>query len=620
MAGIQPFGRDRVIEELRLREFGVIDEAELELGPGLTVVTGETGAGKTMLLTGLSLLWGGRADSSVVRAGASKAMVEAHVSVAGSREVIERVEGAGGEVDVDESGTQRLIIGRTVAAGGGSKAYLGGRSVPAGVLADVGNSLFAVHGQDDQQRLVNPRHQRALLDAYAGPESLPILTRYREAYAALRDVDVALNRDESEERRRLQELDLLTFGIEEIDALSLQTAEDVSIAAEIDRLAHVESLQTAAAQAHEALRGDEVDESADALSLVVTARRRLDAVAEYDPRLAALVAQLDDVVVVLSDTTAAIAAYLDSTESDPARLDHLNQRRSDLARLTRKYGEDVDAVIAWREDAGKRIEDLQSADAELDRLAAKRSELIAVLTELAATLTGVRTKAAAAFESEVMVELRALSMPDATFRIDIRGSGPTDASFGPDGVDEVEFLLAAHPGMEPVTLSKGASGGERSRVMLAIEVVLAGADPVPTMVFDEVDAGVGGRAAVEVGRRLARLARTTQVLVVTHLPQVAAFGDQHIRVIKGGDGRVTRSSVTTLDPEERASELARMLAGLEDSDTARAHANELLDMAYAEKSSWTTSVLKSPLSKSPVSKTVSTPTAPKGSRRGRNVE
>ena len=577
-----------MIEDLHLRELGVIDEAVLELGPGLTVITGETGAGKTMVLTGLALLWGGRADSSVVRAGASKASVDGQVSVTGIPDVIDRVEDAGGEVEVDKSGVQRLVLGRTVASGGGSKAYVGGRAVPAGVLADLGSALFAVHGQDDQQRLMNPKHQRSLLDAYAGEEARVLLTQYRESYARLRELDAVLDRDETDERQRLQELDLLAFGIDEVDAVAPQAGEDVAVSEAIERLGHAESLASAAAAAHTLLHGDDLEARPDALSLVSDARQRLDAVARHDSAMAGFVQQLDDVVAVLGDVSASIAAYLDTVESDPNRLDQFNDRRAELTRLTRKYGTTIDEVIGWREDAGKRLDLLRSAGADIEALVVMRGELVQSLSGVAAGLSEVRQRVAREFEKAVMVELHALSMPEAVFRIDVRQVSRAESSLGHDGIDEVEFLLAAHTGGEPVSLARSASGGERSRVLLAIEVVLAGADPVPTMVFDEVDAGVGGRAAVEVGRRLARLARTTQVLVVTHLPQVAAFGDQHIRVTKGSDGRVTRSSVTELDSGAREGELARMLAGLEDSQTARAHAAELLEMVAVEKSSWTT--------------------------------
>ncbi len=582
-----------MIEELHLRELGIIDEATLEFGPGLTVVTGETGAGKTMVLTGLALLLGGRADSSTVRSGATKASVEGHVTVTGPAglvdRVLSRVEDAGGDVEVDAAKVPRLIVARSLSAQGGSKAYLGGRSVPAGVLADVGESLFAVHGQDDQQRLMSPRHQRALLDSYAGEQVRAPLDKYRQSYAALRDIEAALNRDESVERQRLQELDVLRFGIEEVNAAAPFAGEDHAIGSEIERLAHSESLREATSQAHDVLHGDDADDAADAVALIVSARRLLESVQQHDMALVALATQLGDAVAVLADVSAELATYADSIDADPARLESLQQRRADLTRLTRKYGATVDEVIEWREEAAKRLERLETAGADLDELAAKRKTLLKTLHSVADKLSGARRTAAEAFESAVLQEIKALSMPDAAFSAVVR-TGPSVkvADFGPDGVDEVEFLLAAHVGAEPVGVARSASGGERSRVMLAIEVVLAGADPVATMVFDEVDAGVGGRAAVEVGRRLARLARSTQVLVVTHLPQVAAFGDQHIRVTKNHDGRVTRSSVTNLKEDERTRELARMLAGLEDSDTALAHASELLEMAQAEKTSWRT--------------------------------
>ncbi|GAA3757053.1 DNA repair protein RecN (Recombination protein N) [Spinactinospora alkalitolerans] len=565
-----------MLEEVRIQGLGVIDDAVLELSPGFTVVTGETGAGKTMVVTGLGLLFGGRADPQRVRPGADRAVVEGRLSVPREGRVAERVAEAGGELDDDV-----LILTRTVSAEGRSRATSGGRSAPVSLLAYLADDLVAVHGQSDQQRLLRQERQRAALDRYAGERLTKTANAYGAAYRRHREVAEALGELTTRARERAQEADVLRFGLEEITAAEPRPGEDAELLAEETRLGHADALRVAATTAHEALAGDPAasEVQADVAGLLAAARQALTAVREHDADLAAVADRLDEASYVLSDAATELASYAESVEADPARLAAVQERRSLLGQLSRKYGETADEVLAWAEQAAKRLGELEGDDDRIDALRAEEEELRGSLTLLADELTEIRGDAAERFGSAVTEELTALAMPHA--RVTVRVS--TGGEFGPHGRDDIELLLAPHPSAPPLPLHKGASGGELSRVMLAIEVVFAGADPVPTFVFDEVDAGVGGKAAVEIGRRLARLARRAQVIVVTHLPQVAAFADAHLVVEKSNDGMVTASGVTRLDRTGRVRELSRMLAGLEDSELGRAHAEELLMIAAADR-------------------------------------
>jgi len=584
-----------VLEEVRITGLGVIEDAVLELSSGFTVVTGETGAGKTMVVTGLGLMFGGRADPARVRPGAERATVEGRLRIDPGGRVAQQVLEAGGELD-DEGGS--LIVSRSVSAEGRSRAYAGGRSVPVSLLTYLADDLVAVHGQADQQQLLRPGRQRQALDRYAGSELHAVLTDYQRAYQRHREVRAELDELTRAARERAAEAEDLRRGLAEIERAEPAEGEDALLLAEEDRLAHADALHAAATTAHEALLGDPASgsfEAADAVSLLASGRQALEAVAEHDPALAGLAARLSEASYLVSDVAAELASYVQSVDSDPARLAAVQERRAELTRLIRTYGgqmpgpaagpdgaaavPDLSAVLAWAKQAGARLTELEGDDDRIATLAGEEAGLAAAVAELAGQLTELRRAAAESFAAGVTAELSALAMPHARLAVAVVPAG----EFGPHGADEVEIRLAAHPGAPMLPLSKGASGGELSRVMLAIEVVFAGADPVPTFVFDEVDAGVGGKAAVEIGRRLARLARLAQVIVVTHLPQVAAFADAHLVIEKADDGSVTRSGLTRLDDAGRVTELSRMLAGLEDSEFGRAHAGELLAAAAAER-------------------------------------
>jgi len=586
-----------MLEEVRITGLGVIDDALLELSPGFTALTGETGAGKTMVVTGLGLLFGGRADPARVRPGAQRASVDGRLRTDPDGRVARQVEEAGGELDEDGS----LMLTRTVSVEGRSRAFAGGRSVPVSLLTYLADDLVAVHGQSDQQQLLRPGRQREALDRYAGPELTAVLVDYQGAFNRHRKVHAELASLTSEARSRAAEAEALRAGLTEIEKVEPAAGEELALRAEEERLANADSLHAGATAAHEALLGDPATgaEGADAVTLLGHARQALETVRRHDAEIDGVAGRLSEAAYLIADVAAELASYIQSIDADPARLAAVQERRAALGRLIRAYGpggiaaringspaaapaagspeeaDDVAAVLDWARRAAARVAELDTDDDKIAALTAEEAELAGQVTELATRLTELRRAAGEKFAEDVTAELTALAMPHA--RISVALSALDE--LGAYGGDDVELRLAAHPGAPPLPLHKGASGGELSRVMLAIEVVFAGADPVPTFVFDEVDAGVGGKAAVEIGRRLARLARLAQVIVVTHLPQVAAFADTHLVVAKSDDGTVTSSGVVRLGYDARVRELSRMLAGLEDSEFGQAHAAELLAMA-----------------------------------------
>lgn len=556
---------------IRLSSLGVIEEAELELSSGFTVITGETGAGKTMVVTALGLLRGERSDSGLVRHGAAQARVEAAVDVPAGSPLEEIVTEAGGVIEEGE-----LLLGRVLSSQGRSRAFVGGSSVPATVLSAVSDELVAVHGQSDQHRLLRAAEQRSALDQFAGDDFTALFGDFAPKFARLRAIDRRVDELRIHAQERARELDLLTFGLDEIAAVEPLDGEDEALLAEEGRLAHAEALVFAAQRAHDALAGDDA-ETEGARSLVAGALSALDGVHGHDAELDALTVRAHEVAILLDEVGGELSSYASRVELDPARLAVVQERRAAVTGLQRKYGPTMDDVFAWRDKSSARLAELSDDDSAIDALTAERETLEPDVMSLARQMSKARAKAARTLGELVTAELGALSMPHA--RLDVEVASREDDKLTPYGLDDVDFLFAANNGMQARALSKGASGGELSRLMLALEVVLVDQRTVPTLVFDEVDAGIGGKAAVEVGRRLGRLAQHAQVLAVTHLPQVAAFADHHFHVQKDDDGFVTSSSVVALDGEARVDELARMLAGQEDSATAQAHARELLDLA-----------------------------------------
>jgi DNA repair protein RecN (Recombination protein N) len=576
-----------MIHELRIRGLGVIDEAVIPFAPGLTVLTGETGAGKTMVLTGLGLIRGDKADAGLVRTGSDHADVDAEwrlPATAGhgwARAVLDRLEEAGGSCEA-EGPDLVLLLGRSVAAGGRSRAFAGGRSVPASTLAELGESLMAVHGQADQLLIRDPRRQRELLDLFAGRDMLALKTQYAADFARWRTAAREL-RDLIEHRQeREREAALLRHGIDEIAAVEPVPGEDEALKAQASVLAHATDLLAEVGSAHADLMGGDDAAEGSVTDLLTRARRSIERARALDESLASTVEHLDRIIESVSVAAGELAAYARDVDADPARQAEVEERRQAISALKRRYGPELDDVLAWWAAAQESVSAVDGADARGAELAAEVDALRARVVSGAEALTAQRRAAGDRLGAAVTAELHDLAMPDAAVTVAIDTTDDPE-SFTAEGADTVSMLLTPHSGSEARPLGKGASGGELSRIMLAIEVVLAGVDSVPSFVFDEVDAGIGGRVAVEVGRRLARLARTSQVIVVTHLPQVAAFADQHVVVAKDGSGQVTASSVAVVDGPERVRELVRMLSGLEDSQSGAEHAAELLALAEEDR-------------------------------------
>lgn len=585
-----------MLTEIRIESLGAISVAVGEFDRGLTVLTGETGTGKTMVVTGLQLLGGARADATRVRSGADRAVVEGRFTTTDLDEAMvvkleEMLDASGAERDEDGS----VIALRSVSRDGPSRAYLGGRSVPAKSLGDFTAGLLTLHGQNDQLRLIRPEEQCGALDRFA--KAGPALERY----CKLRDAWLSARRDLLDRRNRMRELaleaDRLTFALNEIDAVDPQPGEDDALVADIVRLSELDTLREAAATARAALSLDDTDGAGlGATDSLGKAKAALEST--EDPKLVALAGQIGEVLTVLVDAAGELGGFLEELPVDASALESKLARQAELRTLTRKYAADVDGVMRWAQESRQRLAQLDVSEEGLTALAARADELGRELARAAVDLSTTRRKAAKRLAKEVTAELSGLAMADAQFTIDVSmdAASVSDDSAalmlpsgevvraGADGIDQVEFGFAAHRGMDQLPLAKSASGGELSRVMLALEVVLATSRKEAagtTMVFDEVDAGVGGRAAVQIGRRLARLARTHQVIVVTHLPQVAAYADVHLVVHAAGPKGT--SVVRRLGGDERVAELARMLAGLGESDSGRAHARELLEAAQKDE-------------------------------------
>lgn len=552
-----------MIENLSIRSLGVISSAQLELTKGFTAITGETGAGKTMLLTGLGLLLGERADSSVVRSGEKQLVVEGRI-ISADKNLHARLEDLGAEVEAGE-----ILINRIVSSDGRSKAAIGGISVPVSVLNSVAQELVAVHGQSEQIRLRSLAKQRDALDAFGGEKLLQALGAYYQVFQQYKELQQRLERLRSSSEQDAFKIERLKEQIAELQRIAPVEGELQEVSGQLERLSNVESLRLAASEVYEIVAGEELD----VRSQLGRAKRTLES--SSDPKLRDLAQQIADATAVVNEIALDISSYLTDLDADPQTLDALQRRKAELTALERKYGSTSDELSQLLPSLQAELLDLDSSDEQLEKLEIQLAATESHLAKAAGQLSELRISAAEKLAKSVSEELAKLAMADAKLSISVSPSGEFD-SFG---ADRVEFLLMNHAGSEPRPLSKGASGGELSRIMLAIELVLAGKQPLPTMIFDEVDAGVGGAAAVELGRRLKKLADSTQVIVVTHLPQVAAFADQQIQIFKDQSGGVSASSVRVLSSEERVKELARMLSGSSDSEVALSHAKELLSQA-----------------------------------------
>lgn len=562
-----------MIEELEIRDLGVIAHSVLPLQPGFTAITGETGAGKTMVVAALTQLMGARSDASMVRRGAERSRITGIIRTV-NRDVAEIVDEVGGEVADGE-----LILGRTVSAEGRSRATVGGSAAPAAALTRLAPHLFALHGQSDQLRLQSAAAQREMLDRFGGDA----LTRVRDEHVGVfrERVACATRREQlvSEQRERVREAEQLRAEVDEIRAADPRDGEDEELRHRIERLGNIEALRTAADTARFALSASGDDPFAqDLTSLLARALQALEA-ERADPELNRIAAMLESVQVQIDEAASDLASMSNSLDEEgPEELARASERLETIHSLTRKYGATLAEVLDYADQAEARLADIGSDDLTIEQLGARLDELQQREDSLAGELTELRSVAARDLSERVTVELRALALPEAQMRVQVSPAAPAA-----HGRDEVLLMLAPHSGSDFRPIHKGASGGELSRIMLALEVTIAEVDPVPTFVFDEVDAGVGGEAAIEIGRRLRRLAERSQVIVVTHLAQVAAFAHHHLGVTKDSAGGFTESSCRPLEGDDRLHEMARLLSGMSDSTSALEHAQELLLLGSGTK-------------------------------------
>ena len=565
------------LEEISIRNLGIIEQSELELGRGLNVLTGETGAGKTMILTALTLVLGGKSDSSLVRHGSERLVATAQFSVTSNSQ--EKLDEIGAETDGSS-----LIVTRTVNSDGKSKASCGGVTVPAGTLADVTEPLIEIHGQSANAQIVKPARQRELLDRFGGSEIAKAISEYQEIYGHYSELKDRIKTMKASANKRDGEIAELEEFLTAWGKLKAVRNEASTVEDEIKRLSSVEDLRVASSGALSSLDAEE----SGALNLLHSARRFLDAAKGKDSRLEEIAERVSESLFILDDASTDLASYATGLEADPERLDILQNRKAEISLFIKRWGgagrlDDELVLLAAKAKTGKEsIADLKGGD---DRIAELESELVKVKKSLLASaqsLTKSRRDAALSLSKAVTTEIQALSMPHTQFFAEVMspdyGSALKESDFSVLGCDEISMQIQGQIDGPKIALGKGASGGEMSRIMLGLEVVIANSHPVGTYIFDEVDAGVGGKAAIEVGKRLHALAQNAQVIVVTHLPQVAAWADTHFVVRKSSDGSVVQSGVSKLAQSERVEEIARMLAGLEESSSAREHAAELLAM------------------------------------------
>jgi DNA repair protein RecN (Recombination protein N) len=552
-----------MLRHLQIRDFAIIEALELDFSPGLTVLTGETGAGKSIIVDALELLCGSRAGADVVRPGAERADVTATVDITATAGELRHILG---EQSIDSSG--ELLLRRVVGSDGRSRAWLNGQAVPVQVLAGVTGLLFEIHGQHEFQSLVRPATQRGLVDTYGRLESLAAQVRTAHSvWLALLNRSIEL---ESAASERSSRLDLLRHQLHEIEALQLKAGEIAELKDEHSRLANRGRLIEAARGALEWLYEADAPTAHTLIAKSVAVLRQAGTV---DAQLAPLSVLLEEAALRVKDAGHSLLQYLDALELDPQRADAIERRLAAVEELARKHRVNPEALLERQAELSAQLAGLETAAADVGAVRLQLATATASFQELAGQLSGRRNAAARALAKEISARMQELGMGGGRFLIDVVAAESAEPA--PHGYDRVEFRVSTNPGQPPRAISKVASGGELARLSLAVQVSCAGS-AASCMVFDEVDNGIGGAVAEIVGRELRQLGEHAQVLCVTHLPQVAAQGHQHLRVAKLSDGRSTRTSVTQLSPEERVDELARMLGGVEITPRARAHANEML--------------------------------------------
>ncbi len=573
-----------MIQELKIQDFAVVRSLEIELGPGLNVLTGETGAGKSILIDAVAAIRGGRVSSGDVRSGAERAIVEASFDIANSPGAAHTL------TEMGHSADETLILVREIAAQGRSKCRVNARLANVTQLAQIGEALVDIHGQHDHQSLLNPASHLSILDALGGDAVLRLADEVESLVRERSELVGAERALDEGDRDRARREDLLRYQIEEIDAAALEEGEDERLFSERQRLAHAERIAAAVNVAYEALYGGDGGEQMSANDTLGTAKSQLEEAASYDEELEGALNTLEQLLSTVQDVAMDVRRYAERLEIDPGRLVEVEERLELIARLKRKYGDTLEEIGAFRAAAGHELSQLADSQERRAAIQARRQKVERELAERVERLSAMRRETGERIGTAISERLRTLQMPDARFSVLVHTKpDPQGLSIqgervhvGPHGIDVVEFLFSANPGEELRPLARIASGGEMSRVMLAIKGVLAEIDPVGTLIFDEVDAGLGGRAAESVADALAELARTHQVLVVTHLAQVAARADHHFTVMKEVRDRATFVSAQRLEGEERVRELARMLDGKE-TQTGFEHARALLSLAHKGK-------------------------------------
>ncbi len=555
-----------MIESLDIANLGVIASAHVDFGPGLIVVTGETGAGKTMVLSSLQLLLGARADAALVRSGADRLSVDGIFTV--GDQITARVEEAGGIVEGGE-----LIVGRSVRAAGRSRAHLGSRPVPASALSEIVGSMVTIHGQADQIRLTGEAAQRRALDQFGGATHASLVQEYREAFRAAVEIKHRLDSLRGDVSDREEEREDLRAALEQIEALDPQVGEEEDLIREASRLANVEDLRALMGVALGYLKGDDRGDFSGAVEAARSAYAQLDDAARFDEAVAEFAARARSQALELDALADDVSAYLSRLDADPERLAQIHARRAAIKDTLRGRAADIESLLVWATQAHARLEELCAPASDPEVVERELATAQRLVLDVGARLTKARTRLARELAKGVNEEIHALAMPDATLHIDLEPTKPTS-----HGCETVVFRLQPHPHAPARPLGQGASGGELSRVMLALELMLGRTEASSTFIFDEIDAGIGGQTATEVGARLKRLADSRQVIVVTHLAQVAAFGDQHL-VIEKNDGTTNVREVTGTD---REAELTRMMGGDPHSQAARRHASRVLASAVSQ--------------------------------------
>ena len=554
-----------MIRAISISNLGVISQTELQLTRGLNVISGETGAGKTMLLTALQLMLGARADSSKVRDG------QKQLRVSGIWEDIpdsirDQLDQLGADQEDD------LVITRTVNSEGKSRAIIGGANVPAGSLGEIAEKLVVIHGQSDQIRLRSSTTQRQALDSFGGSSLQDAKKSYQQVYQSWQDAKARLERLQKSSQDRDRRIVEIQEFLAEMEQLAPEADELDSITERLNRLENVEVIRNALADSHSLLSSS--GDSPDTEQLLAQIRRNLESVSNKDSALSSLAEKANELLVLTSDLATEMSNQLSSLDAQPGELDRLNERKSQLISLERRFGGTLEELLGRSSKWANELLDLQDGDEQIEKLEQHMAAIESQLAHAAKALTEQRKLAATGLSDEVNAELAGLAMPNSQLVVELES-----IDYGPEGSDKVSILLASYQGAVPRPISKAASGGELSRIMLAIEVVMAGKSPTSTMIFDEVDSGVGGSSAIEIGRRLRRLSENCQVVVVTHLAQVAAFADNHLVVQKDSGEGFVESDVQSVSDNSRESELARMLSGLQASDSAITHAKELLELA-----------------------------------------